>query len=101
MNLVEAVDGQIRTKKKKEATEVIEDTNVDETHQTTNNEYPGMQFEATMVGDDAQAAGAKKKKKKKKKAAVRADDYGNEEGDPVTTTTTADHKAGTVDYEVI
>jgi hypothetical protein len=38
-----------------------------------------MQFEATMVGDDAQGAGGKKKKKKKKKATVQADEYGNEE----------------------
>ena len=98
MNVVEAVDGQIRTKKKKELTEIIEDTNVEETHQTSNNEYPGMQFEANMVGDESQAAGGKKKKKKKKKAAVRADDYGNEEADAFIT---ADHKAGTVDYEAI
>ena len=65
MNVVEVNDGP---KKKKDATDVIDDT------QTQHNaEYPEMQFEAQMVGDESQNGAAKKKKKKKKKPTQRAD----------------------------
>ena len=74
MNVVEVNDGQSRPKKKKDATDVIDDTQVDQTQLTSNNaEYPEMQFEAQMVGDESQNGAAKKKKKKKKKPTQRAD----------------------------
>lgn len=81
MNVVEVNDGQSRTKKKKDATDVIDDTHVDETQLTSNNaEYPGMQFEAQMVGDESQNGAAKKKTKKKKKKPTQRADGQDEEG---------------------
>jgi hypothetical protein len=47
MGTVDVVDGHTRPRKKKEATEAIEETNnKDDTQQTNNSEYPGIQFEA-------------------------------------------------------
>ena len=83
MNFVEVNDGQSRPKKKKDATDVIDDTQVDQTQLTSNNaEYPEMQFEAQMVGDESQNGAAKKKKKKKKKPTQRADGEDEEGNEP-------------------
>lgn len=83
MNVVEVNEGQSRPKKKKDATDVIDDTQVDQTQLTSNNaEYPDMQFEAQMVGDESQNGAAKKKKKKKKKPTHRADGEDEEGNEP-------------------